>query len=73
MKDESLPPPINKDDIASLQADPECLLKQTHDIHMPWASKPFCDKLFSTTRNLCDRIMNEENDDFHPGHGIFNF
>ena len=47
MKDESLPPPINKDDIASLQADPECLLKQTHDIHMPWASKPFCDKLFN--------------------------
>ena len=31
---------------------------------MPWASKPFCDKLFND--EFCDQIMNQENDEFEP-------
>ena len=62
--DEGLPSPINDDDIASLQANLERLLEHTHDMYMPWASKPFCDKLFDD--EICDRIINQESDEFEP-------
>ena len=64
LDDEGLPSPINDDDVASLQANLERLLAHTHHIYMPWASKPFCNKLFGD--EICDRIMNQENDEFEP-------